>query len=167
MISSTAANTSPPADAVKVTPSPVAAAKNKTASAGKIQADRGIGPCALMSPPSLKPRTSTLPRPQEPSTRGSADELSGCLNRTIIVQVVMASFRKPHELFRFMGEREQMLAQSDRNCWIAGAMHDQKPGRDTRYARVGSKRIPDQPTYRHESKPRGRHVRNRRIGASR
>ena len=50
MTSSTAANTSPPADGVKLMPSPVAAAKSKTASAGKIQADRGIGPCALMSP---------------------------------------------------------------------------------------------------------------------
>ena len=60
MTSSTAANTSPPADGVKVKPSAVAAAKSNTASAGKIHADRGIGPCALMSVHILKAREWTM-----------------------------------------------------------------------------------------------------------
>ena len=42
------ANANPAAEAVKVTPSAVAPAKSNMASAGKIHADRGIGPCTLM-----------------------------------------------------------------------------------------------------------------------
>src|SRR3954462_2643052 len=48
MTSSTAAKPSPAADGVKVAPSAVAAANSKTASAGNIHAERGIGPCALI-----------------------------------------------------------------------------------------------------------------------
>src|SRR4051812_15815883 len=48
MTSSTAAKPRPADDGVKVTPNAVAAANSKTASAGNIHADRGIGPCALI-----------------------------------------------------------------------------------------------------------------------
>ncbi len=91
-------------------------------------------------------------------------KLSRGFDRTIIVQIIVASFGKPHELFRFMGEREQSLAKSDRNGGIACAMHDQERSRDTRNALVGAKLIPHQPAHRHDSKPRAGNVRDRRIG---
>ena len=71
---------------------------------------------------------------------------------TVIIQIVVAAFGKTHELFRLMGEREQSLAKAKRNNGIACAMHEQEGSGDTPNALVGAKLIPDQPTYRHDSK---------------
>src|SRR3954454_7037426 len=48
MTRSTRAKTSPPNDSVNTYPVALTAANNSTARAGKIQADRGIGLCALI-----------------------------------------------------------------------------------------------------------------------
>src|ERR1700722_13719693 len=98
------------------------------------------------------------PQLRQPSSRWSADELSGSLDRTIIIQIVMASFRKPHELFRFMSEREQTLAQHDRDRWIMGALHDEQRHLYPRDTLIGSELVPHQQAQRHEPEYRRGHV---------
>src|SRR6266849_602588 len=91
--------------------------------------------------------------------------MSSRFDRTIIVQIVVAPFGKPHELFRLVGQREQSLAKGYRNGRIPPAVHDQERSGDTRNALVGMKLISQQPTYRHYSKKRGGgNVRYRGIG---
>src|SRR5258707_8548836 len=82
--------------------------------------------------------------------------MSSRFGSAIIVQIVVAPFGKPHELFRLVGEREQSLAKGYRNGRIPPAMHDQERSGDTRNALVRMKLIPQQPTYRQDRKnPRG------------
>src|SRR5260370_34929144 len=78
--------------------------------------------------------------------------MSSRFGSAIIVQIVVAPFGKPHELFRVVGEREQSLAKGNRNGRILLAVHDQERSGDTRYALVRMKLIPQQPTYRQDRK---------------
>src|SRR5260370_41311228 len=89
--------------------------------------------------------------------------MSGRFGSAIIVQIVVAPFGKPHELFRLAGEREQSLAKGNRNGRILLAVHDQERSGDTRYALVRMKLIPQQPTYRQDRKSRSGNVRDRGV----
>ena len=70
--------------------------------------------------------------------------MSRGFDRAKTVQIVVAASRKPHELFRLMGQREQALAKGDRNRGIAVAMHDQQGRGDPRDAPIGTKLIAHQ-----------------------
>src|SRR5216684_6146116 len=89
--------------------------------------------------------------------------MSSRFDRTIIVQIVVAPFGKPHELFRLVGQREQSLAKGYRNGRILPAVHDQERGRDTRNALIRMKLISQQPAYRQDRKSRSGNVRDRGI----
>ena len=91
--------------------------------------------------------------------------MSSRIDRAIIVQIVVAPFGKPHELFRLAGEREQSLAKGNRNGRILPAVHDQERSGDTRNALVRMKLIPQQPTYRQDRKSRSGNVRDRGVGS--
>src|SRR5258705_1273160 len=85
------------------------------------------------------------------------------VDRTIIVQIVVAPFGKPHELFRLVGQREQSLAKGYRNGRIPPAVHDQERSGDMRDARVRMKLISQQPAYRQDRKSRSGNVRDRGV----
>ena len=63
----------------------VTRANSSTASAGKIQADRGIGPCALMRSISSRLRDRLCAKPSQPSAVCSIDEMSRGFDRAEIV----------------------------------------------------------------------------------
>ena len=90
--------------------------------------------------------------------------MSSRFDRAIIIQIVVTTVGKPQELFRLMGEREQPLAQTYRNCEVPLAVHDQKRSGDARNALVRAKLVPYQPTNRHDSKNQAGNIRYRRIG---
>ena len=93
------------------------------------------------------------------------DELSRRFDRAKIVQIVVAAAGKPHELLRLVRERKQALAKSDRNRWIACAMHDQQRRGDPRDALIGVKLDPASArrTGTNRNSERG-DIRRRRIG---
>src|ERR1700688_454381 len=90
--------------------------------------------------------------------------MSSRFDRTIIIQIIVTTVGKPLELFRLMGEREQPLAKSYRNCEVPRAVHDQKRSSDARNALVRAKLVPYQPANRHNSKKQAGNIRYRRIG---
>ena len=89
-------------------------ANSSIASAGKIHADRGIGPCALMrsSPYRFVDDYASTAAASPPC---KADEMSRRFDRAEIVQIVVAASGKADELFRLVGQRKQPLAEGYRN----------------------------------------------------
>src|ERR1700686_1574717 len=51
---------------------------------------------------------------RQPSAIWSIDKMPGRFDRTIIIEIVMTAFGKPHESFRLVGKREKTLPMKDR-----------------------------------------------------
>src|SRR5258708_12780555 len=101
----------------------------------------------------------------KPSAIRAADELSGCLNSTKRIEIVVAALGKSDKLLWRVRERKQALPESDRNREITLPVHDQQRRRDTCDTLIGVKPIPQQPAHRNEPKMRSGNVRYRCIGS--
>jgi len=91
--------------------------------------------------------------------------LSGCLNSTKRIEIVVAALGKSDKLLWRVRERKQALPESDRNREITLPVHDQQRRRDTCDTLIGVKPIPQQPAHRNEPKMRSGNVRYRCIGS--
>src|SRR6266851_2429546 len=139
-------------------------ANNRTANAGNIHADLGIGPCALMCWKPFDPARRLCATTWPPSAFYRMNEPPRRIDRAEIIQVLVPAAGKPHELLRLMGEREQAFSEAARNSRIVGAMHDEKRHGDARDALVRVKLIAHQETDRHDPKQRAGDVHGRCIG---
>ena len=111
--SSTTANNSPPADGVNVSPRRGGDREQQHRQRGKIHADRGIGPCALMLITSSNPAAhddATNPSSHQPFA--ASDELPRGFDRAEIVQIVVTAARETDELLRFVRQRKQAARRS-------------------------------------------------------
>src|SRR5207248_8196534 len=92
-----------------------------------------------------------------------ADELSRHCGRTKIIEIVVAALRKTYELFWLTREREQPLAEHNRDRRIMFAVHDQQRHIHTGDALVGAKWIAHDEAHGKERKHRRGDVEHRRI----
>ena len=82
--------------------------------------------------------------PRSAACRSAVDETLRRCNRTILVEIVMPAIAKLDESLGLTGEREQALAEGNRNGGVAPAMHDEQRRRDARYTLVGAEPVPDE-----------------------
>src|ERR1700675_1446788 len=83
------------------------------------------------------PASGLCAKQSQPSAFCGVDELSRDFQRTEIIEVSMTAARKLDELLRFVRERKQAFAESDRYRGIVGTVHDQERRGHARDALVG------------------------------